>query len=130
MGNPPRLEFWPKSTERGCLSEPAPCGDLLAVADRFGAHRSWALGEPCCYRRTECASTDRSARRALRWATSGRLERPASGEDRRDRLEQNLQIEQWRPRIDVLEIELHPAVEIELTPPLDLPQAGEPGAHR
>src|SRR5947208_3252307 len=40
--------------------------------------------------------------------------------------QQNLQIEPERPLIDILHVELHPFLELNVAPPVYLPQAGDP----
>src|SRR5262245_30592264 len=56
--------------------------------------------------------------------------RSASLEHRRDRPEQDLEVEPHRPAVDVGEIELDPPVEVLLAPSLHLPQPGDAGLHR
>src|SRR5207253_6082595 len=54
----------------------------------------------------------------------------APAEDRRNRAQQDLQIEPRRPVVDILEIELHPAVEVDLVAAADLPQTRQSRLHR
>src|SRR5262245_66175365 len=57
------------------------------------------------------------------------LRRPPAGEHHRDRLEQDLEVEHRGPGVDVLQVQLDPAVEVDLVAPADLPQAGQPRLH-
>src|SRR5262245_54991927 len=48
----------------------------------------------------------------------------------RDGSEKDRQIQPEAPFVDVLEVETHPVLEIDVAPASDLPQAGDPGLHR
>jgi len=58
------------------------------------------------------------------------LMRPAAEEHRRDRPQDDLDVAPERPAVDVLEVELHPLVEVDLAAAAHLPGAGDPGPHR
>src|ERR1700716_2071471 len=58
------------------------------------------------------------------------LARSSPRQHRRNGFEKNLEIENRRPRVDVLEIHRHPAVEVHLVAAGNLPQTGDPRAHR
>src|SRR5882672_7752481 len=57
------------------------------------------------------------------------LVRASSAQYRRNRLEEDLEIQPQRPVLDVVEIQLQPLGERELAPSGDLPQAGETRLH-
>jgi len=50
-------------------------------------------------------------------------------QDSRQCAEQNREIEPQTPRIDVFQVEFHPAVEAGVAPSADLPETGHPGLH-
>src|SRR5207237_10726404 len=54
----------------------------------------------------------------------------AAEEDGGDGAEQDLQIERGRPVVDVLQIELHPAIEVDVVAAADLPETRQSGLHR
>src|SRR6266498_796181 len=54
----------------------------------------------------------------------------ASAQHRRNRPQQYLEIQPRRPVVDVLQVELHPAVEVDLVAAAHLPEAREAGLHR
>ena len=54
----------------------------------------------------------------------------AGGEDGRDGPEADLQVVPERPGVDVLEVELHPALEVDVVAAADLPGAGDARLHR
>src|SRR3954451_10519568 len=54
----------------------------------------------------------------------------AAAQHRRNRAQQDLQIEPWRPVVDVLQVELHPAVEVDLVAAADLPETRQSRLHR
>ena len=62
------------------------------------------------------------------------LSQPASAPSREQNrgygFEQDLEILGERPRVDVLEVELYPVVEVDLVSSVDLPQTGDSRAHR
>ena len=57
----------------------------------------------------------------------GLAHRAPGAHDRRDRLEQDRQVEEHRPALQVEEVEPHELVEVELGAARDLPQAGHAG---
>src|SRR5687767_9017808 len=52
-----------------------------------------------------------------------------AGEHGRNGPGENREVELERPIVDVLEIELHPVLELDLVAAVRLPDAGEPGLH-
>src|SRR5437763_16032218 len=62
----------------------------------------------------------------MRSALSGSESAPPR-EYRRDRLEENREVEQDRPLLEVQEVEPDQVVEVEVRPARDLPQPGDPG---
>src|SRR5258708_3585740 len=58
------------------------------------------------------------------------LRSPPSRQNRRNRAQQDLQIERRRPVVDVLQVELHPAIEVDVIAAADLPEARQSWLHR
>src|SRR6266571_7774630 len=58
------------------------------------------------------------------------LRRALAGENCGDRSQQNLQVEARRPVIDVIEVELHPAIEVNRVAAADLPETRQSRFHR
>src|SRR5574340_660715 len=54
---------------------------------------------------------------------------PTGAEHRGDGLEADADVVPERPLVDVLEVELHPTVEVDLVAAADLPDAGDAGLH-
>src|SRR5947209_18792094 len=66
------------------------------------------------------------------YETGGRgpLEGAAARQDGRHGLDQDAQVEEDRPALQVEEVEAHEVVEVEVRAPGDLPEAGEAGQHQ
>src|ERR1043166_792333 len=75
------------------------------------------------------AITGRSASRRP-MTSSVALTRAFTGQNRGDGAEEDLEVERRRPVVDVLQVELHPAVEVDVVAAADLPEAREPRLHR
>src|ERR1043165_5011502 len=58
------------------------------------------------------------------------LRSAASAEHGRNRAQEDLEVEGRRPVVDVLQVELHPAVEVDLVAAADLPEARQARLHR
>ena len=54
---------------------------------------------------------------------------PDAEKDDRDRFDHDLEIQPQGPVVQVFEVELHPVLEPDIVPSVDLPQAGDPRLH-
>src|SRR6266536_1857922 len=61
--------------------------------------------------------------------TNNDLRRAPARQNGRNRPQQNLQIQRRRPVVDVLQVELHPVIEIDLVPAADLPETSQARLH-
>src|SRR3954470_16171080 len=123
----------------------APCPSWCATASRGSAPRPrpppWPRpstgSSPTRRNGAACAGMPWSGRPGMtgtRWRGGSRrrargLRRALPRQHHGDRLQQDLEVEHRRPGVDVLEVELHPAIEVDVVPPADLPEAGEAGLH-
>src|SRR6185369_3265881 len=57
------------------------------------------------------------------------LVRAPAAQNGRDRAQNDFPVQTERPVVDVLHIELHPGLEVDLIAPADRPQASQPGPH-
>jgi hypothetical protein len=54
---------------------------------------------------------------------------PGTADDRRDGPQEDLEVEQERPAVDIGQVSLHPPVELRLVARLHLPEPGDPRLH-